>query len=58
MHPPLFCFAIIYENRSKVRTRNRKLLDFMSWDKPMMKEGVLGKTKPQDHSCGLLLFIF
>ena len=33
MHPPLFCFAIIYESRSKVRTRNGKLLDFCGADK-------------------------
>ena len=33
MHPPLICFAIIYEGEGKVRTANGKLLDFCGADK-------------------------
>ena len=48
MHPPLICFAIIYEGEGKIRTANGKLLDFCGADK-LSRMKVLITVTQTDH---------
>ena len=48
MHPPLICFAIIYEGEGKVRTENGKLLDFHHADKFSLMKVLITVTQT-DH---------
>ncbi len=45
MHPPLICFAIIYEGEGKVRTANGKLLDFYGADKLTLMKVLITVTQ-------------